>query len=77
MQSTSSKNLIEAKANLKDLQPRDRNKILEAKVYRAWIAREPPSTIQKGFRAILLDKQVNSTYNQHSVSILFYATKYL
>ena len=67
VQATSSKNMIDMKAYIKDLQPRDRNKILEAKVYRAWIAREPPSTIQKGFRAILLDKQVNSTYNQHSV----------
>ena len=58
IQSSSNKSLIEVNANIKDLQPRDMNKILEAKVYRAWIAREPPSTEEKGFRAILLDKQV-------------------
>ncbi|PWA48395.1 nucleic acid-binding, OB-fold protein [Artemisia annua] len=30
-----------------DLRPRDRNRVLEAKVYRAWIARDPPDTNEK------------------------------
>ena len=36
----------------------DTNKVLEVKVYRAWIHWDPPNTAEKGFRAILLDKQV-------------------
>ncbi|PWA79901.1 nucleic acid-binding, OB-fold protein [Artemisia annua] len=44
-------------AYIRDLRPRDRNKILHAKVYRAWIHRDLPDTTNKGFRAILLDKQ--------------------
>ncbi|PWA96207.1 replication protein A 70 kDa DNA-binding subunit B [Artemisia annua] len=46
-----------SEAYIKDLKPRDRNKILEAKIYRAWIHRDLPDTTDKGFRAILLDKQ--------------------
>ncbi|PWA91073.1 hypothetical protein CTI12_AA092750 [Artemisia annua] len=44
-------------AYIKDLKPRDKDKILEAKIYRAWKHRDPPSTTDKGYRAILLDKQ--------------------
>ncbi|PWA36919.1 helitron helicase-like domain-containing protein [Artemisia annua] len=33
------------------------DKVLEVKVYRAWIHWDPPNTTEKGFRAILLDKQ--------------------
>ncbi|PWA92201.1 nucleic acid-binding, OB-fold protein [Artemisia annua] len=35
----------------------DRDRVLEAKVYRAWTHWDPPNTTEKGFRAILLDKQ--------------------
>lgn len=45
---------------IKDLKPRDANKTLEAKVYRAWIHRDPPDTMEKGYRVILLDKQVRN-----------------
>ena len=47
-------------ASIKELTPASRNKIIEAKVYRSWIARDPPNTDEKGYRAILLDKQVSS-----------------
>ena len=50
-------------AYIRDLRPKDKDKILEAKIYRAWIHRDPPSTIHKGYRAILLDKQVCNKYN--------------
>ena len=65
IQATSSTKIIEVEANIKNLQPRDRNRILEAKVYRAWIARDPPDTTEKGFREILLDRQVQYTYAHH------------
>ena len=45
--------------NIQDLKPGTINAILEAKVYRAWIARDPPSIVEKGYRAILLDRQVS------------------
>ena len=47
-----------ALTSIKDLKPGDRDKIIEAKVYRAWAARNPPDTTEKGYRAILLDRQV-------------------
>ena len=50
--------MVEVETNIKDLRPRDRNRIIEAKVYRAWIARDPADTNEKGCRAILLDRQV-------------------
>ena len=45
--------------NIQDLKPGTTNAVIEAKVYRAWTARDPPSTIEKGYRAILLDRQVS------------------
>ena len=45
-------------AYIRDLRPRDRDKVIEAKVYRSWMARDPPDVTEKGYRAILLDKQV-------------------
>ncbi|PWA89056.1 replication protein A 70 kDa DNA-binding subunit [Artemisia annua] len=42
--------MLEVKSNIKDLKPNDRNKVLEAKIYRAWMAREPPDTTEKGCR---------------------------
>lgn len=57
-------------AYIKDLKPRDTNKIIEAKVYRAWIHRDYPYVTDKGFRAILLDKQVFHTCNDHITKIL-------
>jgi hypothetical protein len=65
MEPATSNKIIQLKTNIKDLQPKDRNIILEAKVYRAWIARDPPDTTEKGFRAILLDRQVQYTYAYH------------
>ena len=44
--------------SIKELRPTSRNKILEAKVYRAWISRNPPDVTEKGYHAILLDRQV-------------------
>ncbi|PWA87133.1 nucleic acid-binding, OB-fold protein [Artemisia annua] len=43
--------------NIAALTINDKDKILEAKVYRAWTHWDPPNTTEKGFRAILLDKQ--------------------
>ena len=45
-------------AYIRDLTPATRHKIIEAKVYRSWIARDPGEVTEKGYRAILLDKQV-------------------
>ncbi|PWA82240.1 replication protein A 70 kDa DNA-binding subunit [Artemisia annua] len=56
--------LMTTEAHIKDLKPRDRNKILEGKIYRAWIHRDPPDTTDKGYRAILLDKQVSCSKNK-------------
>ncbi|PWA35335.1 helitron helicase-like domain-containing protein [Artemisia annua] len=61
MQPSGSKKIVELEANIRDLRPREINKIIYAKVYRAWIARDPPDTTEKGFRVILLDKQVHFT----------------
>ncbi|PWA46862.1 nucleic acid-binding, OB-fold protein [Artemisia annua] len=44
-------------AYIRDLRPRDRDKVIEAKVYRSWMSRDPPDVTEKGLRAILLDKQ--------------------
>ncbi|PWA62201.1 nucleic acid-binding, OB-fold protein [Artemisia annua] len=57
IQPSASKQIVEVEANIRDLRPRERNKIIYAKVYRAWIARDPPDTTEKGFRVILLEKQ--------------------
>ena len=46
-------------AYIRDLTPATRHKIIEAKVYRSWIARDPGAVTEKGYRAILLDKQVS------------------
>ncbi|PWA70294.1 helitron helicase-like domain-containing protein [Artemisia annua] len=56
IQSTPTNKIMQVEANIRDLRPKDRNKIIEAIVYRAWIARDPPDTTEKGCRAILLDK---------------------
>ncbi|PWA54234.1 nucleic acid-binding, OB-fold protein [Artemisia annua] len=45
--------------NIGSLRINDRDRVLEVKVYRAWIHWDPPNTTEKGFRAILLDKQFN------------------
>ena len=45
-------------ANIKELLPTSKNKIIEVKVYRSWISRNPPDVTEKGYHAILLDKQV-------------------
>ena len=50
--------MIEVESNIKELRPKDRNRIIEAKNYRAWMARDPPDTTEKGCRAILLDREV-------------------
>ena len=50
--------MIEVESNIKELRPKDRNRIIEAKIYRAWMARDPPDTTEKGCRAILLDREV-------------------
>ncbi|PWA85132.1 DNA helicase Pif1-like protein [Artemisia annua] len=39
-------------AYIKDLKPKDKDKILEAKIYRAWKHRDPPNTTDKGFHYI-------------------------
>ncbi|PWA46059.1 nucleic acid-binding, OB-fold protein [Artemisia annua] len=57
IQSAPGNKIMQVKANIRDLRPKDRNKIIEAVVYRAWIARDPPDTTEKGCKAILLDKQ--------------------
>ena len=59
-------------ANIRDLTPTTRNKILEAKVYRAWIHRDPPNTADKGLRAILLDRQVFYICNKYTINKYVY-----
>lgn len=46
-----------ALSTIDQLKPGMKDKVIEVKVYRAWTARDPPSIIEKGFRAILLDRQ--------------------
>ncbi|PWA53276.1 helitron helicase-like domain-containing protein [Artemisia annua] len=55
--STPGNKIVQVDTNIKDLRPKHRNRIIQAIVYRAWIARDPPDTTEKGCRAILLDKQ--------------------
>ncbi|PWA69687.1 nucleic acid-binding, OB-fold protein [Artemisia annua] len=43
--------------SIADLKLNDMHRILELKVYRAWVHWDPPNTTEKGYRAILLDKQ--------------------
>ncbi|PWA75704.1 replication protein A 70 kDa DNA-binding subunit [Artemisia annua] len=50
MEPQAKQKILEVKANIKDLKPKDRDKVLEAKIYRAWMAREPPDTTEKGCR---------------------------
>ena len=70
-------------AYIRDLLPTSRNKIIEAKVCRSWIARNPPSITEKGYHAILLDKQViflqtkwihktNISYKNHYNQLFLY-----
>ncbi|PWA91711.1 hypothetical protein CTI12_AA088610 [Artemisia annua] len=49
IQASDKKNVVEIEATIKDLRPRDRHRVLEAKVYRAWIARDPPDTNEKDY----------------------------
>ncbi|PWA41985.1 hypothetical protein CTI12_AA548950 [Artemisia annua] len=63
--------IMTTEAHIKDLKPRDRNKILEGKIYRAWIHRDPPDTTDKGYRAILLDKQVNGSLQSAECDSIF------
>lgn len=44
--------------NVEDLRPGMNGKVIEVKVYRSWTARDPPKTFEKGYRSILLDRQV-------------------
>ncbi|PWA43981.1 nucleic acid-binding, OB-fold protein [Artemisia annua] len=44
-------------APIEYLKPGHRDKMIEVKVYRAWTARDPPDRTEKGYRAILLDRQ--------------------
>ncbi|PWA51603.1 replication protein A 70 kDa DNA-binding subunit [Artemisia annua] len=41
--------MMQVEATIKELRPRNRNKIIEAKVYRSWIARDPPGTTEKDY----------------------------
>ena len=54
--------------NIADLKIEDTDKVLEIKVYRAWIHWDPPNPTEKGFRAILLDKQVLYIYFPHTLT---------
>ena len=56
---------------IRDLRPRDRDKIIEAKVYRSWMARDPPAVEEKGYLAILLDKHVftNSEKKEFEITL--------
>ncbi|PWA67511.1 hypothetical protein CTI12_AA317600 [Artemisia annua] len=57
-----------SEANIKDLNPTSRNKILEAKVYRSWIGRNPPDLTEKSYHAILLDRQGDAIQANMEVS---------
>ncbi|KAI3738088.1 hypothetical protein L2E82_28106 [Cichorium intybus] len=51
-----------------DLRPKDKQKVIEAKVYRTWISRYPPDPTPQGYYCILLDKmghaiQANMDFN--------------
>ncbi|PWA50520.1 DNA helicase [Artemisia annua] len=58
IQARGKQKMIEVEANIRDLKPKDGNRIIEAKIYRAWMARDPPDTTEKGCRAILQDREV-------------------
>lgn len=50
-----------ALVNVIDLRPKDKGKIIEAKVYRKWIGSNPPNATPTGFCCMLLDKSVYVT----------------
>lgn len=45
--------------NIADLKPTDFNKIIEAKLYRKWIARNPKHPDSKGLCCTLIDRTVS------------------
>ena len=59
-------------ANIRDLRPTTRNRILEAKVYRSWIGRNPPNITEKSYHAILLDKQVSLQKYCKQINLTFH-----
>ncbi|PWA75805.1 helitron helicase-like domain-containing protein [Artemisia annua] len=59
---------IMTEAIIKDLNPTSRNRILEAKVYRSWIGRNPPDITERSYHAILLDRQGDAIQANMEVS---------
>ena len=59
-------------ATIKELNPTSRNKILEVKVYRSWIGRNPPNVTEKSYHSILLDKQVTLICYIKYIKLLFF-----
>ncbi|PWA43640.1 replication protein A 70 kDa DNA-binding subunit [Artemisia annua] len=49
---------IMTESTIRELTPTSRNRILEAKVYRSWIGRNPPDITERSYHAILLDRQL-------------------
>ncbi|PWA86557.1 nucleic acid-binding, OB-fold protein [Artemisia annua] len=64
-------------AIIKDLNPTSRNRILEAKVYRSWIGRNPPDITERSYHAILLDRQGDAIQANMEVSEKKQFTTYL
>ncbi|KAL4578339.1 hypothetical protein LXL04_014460 [Taraxacum kok-saghyz] len=57
---------------LADLKPKDRNKIIEVKIYRTWIVRFPPNPAPKLFCCMLLDKAGNAIQATMSINDIEY-----
>ncbi|PWA56645.1 nucleic acid-binding, OB-fold protein [Artemisia annua] len=64
-------------AFIRDLNPTSRNRVLEAKIYRSWIGRNPPDITEKSYHAILLDRQGDAIQANMEVSEKKQFTTYL
>ncbi|PWA43697.1 nucleic acid-binding, OB-fold protein [Artemisia annua] len=64
-------------AFIKDLNPTSRNRILEAKIYRSWIGRNPPYITERSYHAILLARQGDAIQANMEVSEKKQFTTYL
>ncbi|KAL4579076.1 hypothetical protein LXL04_015211 [Taraxacum kok-saghyz] len=64
--------MLMASTFLADLKPKDRNKVIEVKIYRTWIVRFPPNPTPKLFCCMLLDKAGNAIQATMSINDIEY-----
>ncbi|PWA45577.1 replication protein A 70 kDa DNA-binding subunit [Artemisia annua] len=62
--------MLEVEANIKDLKSKHRNRILKAKIYRAWMARDPPDTTEKGCLELTLWDDLAETFKKEEIDRL-------